>query len=169
MKTSEEIDFLEEHKEPELGSRNHSFVQARITSLLSNDERFSVFVELSLDTRQIDLTQLGLNAKSELKPDVCIYPKNVGFNEEIDELKMSEMPLLAIEIISPKQGINEILMKFKTYFALGVKSCWLVIPPLKSISVYKQLTHFQNFDFQDNELIDDLIDIRLAIQKVFTI
>jgi len=169
LEAIESDDLEENNEEPELGSRNHSFVQARVTSLLSNDERFSVFVELSLDISQIDLTQLGLSAKSELKPDVCIYPKNVGFKEEIDELKMSEMPLLAIEIISPKQGINDILTKFQIYFELGVKSCWLIIPPLKSISVYRQLTHFQNFDFRDNELVDECVDIHLAIQKVFTV
>lgn len=43
----ESDDVEENNEEPELGSRNHSFVQARVTSLLSNDDRFSVFVELS--------------------------------------------------------------------------------------------------------------------------
>jgi Uma2 family endonuclease len=72
-----------------------------------------VFIELSLEVSQIDLSQFGLKAKEELKPDICLYPKTEksGFRKR-DILKMSDMPLLAIEIISPKQGIDDILTKF---------------------------------------------------------
>ena len=54
---------LVELAEPEyqkMGSLNHSIVQARLTGLLFNDERFTLAVELSLDVTQIDLSQFGL-------------------------------------------------------------------------------------------------------------
>ena len=39
---------------------------------------------------------------------------------------MSEMPLLAIEILSPKQGIEEVLAKFPAYFAMELNPAgWL--------------------------------------------
>lgn len=44
-----------EEETPAIGSYNHSFVQARIPALLFNDDRFSVFIELSLDASQMDL------------------------------------------------------------------------------------------------------------------
>jgi Uma2 family endonuclease len=97
-----------------VGSLNHSIAQARLTGLLSNDERFTLAVELSLDISQIDMSQFGIKAKEELKPNVCCYPNSVGFKSD-DILKMSEMPLLAIEILSPKQTIDDILAKFKAY------------------------------------------------------
>ncbi len=158
---------LLEDKDQEMPSRNHSFTQAQITGLFSNDERFSTFVELSLDATQIDLSQFGLKIKEEIIPDVCLYPHSVGFKEEDDEQKMQEMPLLTIEIISPKQAISDILAKFKAYFALGVKSCWLVIPPVKTISVYSQLGHFKTFAMDMGEVIDEVIDIQFPLQKIF--
>ncbi len=75
-----------------------------------------------MDTSQIDLTQFGLKAKKELIPDLCVYP-NIVKRKRRDVLRMLEMPLLAIEVVSPQQGIEEILAKFDAYFALGVKSC----------------------------------------------
>ena len=148
-------------------SRNHSFTQARLTSLLANDERFTPFIELSLDASQMDLTQFGLKIKEEIIPDICLYPENVGFNDEDDEQKMQEMPLLTIEILSPKQAISDILAKFKAYFALGIKSCWLIVPSLKTVAVYSQPSHFKTFGMDSNEVIDNIMDIRLPIQKIF--
>ncbi len=157
----------EVNEEKEMGSRNHSFVQAKIPALLFNDERFSVFVELSLDTSQIDLKPFGLKAKEELKPDVCVYPKSVGFNDDDDDLKMQDMPPLAVEIVSPKQNLSDILSKFKAYFALGIKSCWLIVPPIKTIAVYSKPNHFRTFGMDTSEIIDEIMDIRLPIQKIF--
>jgi Uma2 family endonuclease len=123
--------------------------------------------ELSLDASQIDLSQFGLKTKEELKPDICLYPNNVWYSESTDILKMLEMPLSVIEIISPKQGIDDILTKFKAYFALCVKSCWLVMPAIRSITVYSAIDQFIPFDMKDTEVIDENLDIRLPIQKVF--
>jgi len=148
-------------------SRNHSFVQTRLAGLLLNDDRFTPFVELSLDVSQIDLSQFGLKIKEEIIPDVCIYPNSIGFNDEDDDLKMQEMPLLAIEIISPKQAFSDILAKFKAYFSLGMKSCWLVMPMFKSIAVYSQAHKSTMFDLGDTEVIDKVMDIHLPIDKIF--
>jgi len=156
----------QENEVQEMGSLNHSFVQARLTTLLSGDDRFTTMVELSLDASQIDLSQFGLKVKDELKPDVCIYPKGRFGVRRLDLLRVPEMPLLAIEIISPKQGINDILTKFEGYFALGVKSCWLVMPAIQSITVYSQTSHKTFAD--DGEVVDKVLDIRLPLQKVFT-
>jgi Uma2 family endonuclease len=151
----------------EMPSRNHSFTQAQITGLLASEERFTPFVELSLDASQIDLTQFGLKVKEEVIPDICLYSNSIGFNDEEDEAKMQEMPLLVVEIISPKQAISDILAKFKAYFALGVKSCWLIIPPIKTVAVYSQPSHFKTFGMDKTEMIDEVMDIRLPIQKIF--
>jgi len=77
------------------------------------------------------------------------------------------MPLLAVEILSPRQGIDEILGKFKAYFALSVKSCWLIIPPNQSITVYSTAEQFKTFGTNDTEVNDDKLDIRLSIARLF--
>jgi Uma2 family endonuclease len=167
MNTSVEIK-TEEHQD--MGSLNHSFVQTRLAGLLFNDERFTTLVELSLDVSKADLSQFGLKAKEELKPDVCLYPKGTFGLRRRDLLRISQMPLLAIEIISTRQYLDDILAKFEAYFALEVKSCWLVIPVLESITAYSQtLDNFKPFEISrsDAEVIDEVLDIHLPLVKVF--
>ena len=160
------IFLREDEDDDEMGSVNHSVVQGRIAGLLFNDGRFTVMPELSLDISQIDLSQFGIKAKNELKPDICLYPNNVG-GKKRDILRMPDKPLLVIEIISPEQGIREILAKFDAYFALNAKSCWLVMPEIKTITVYSQPDNFHNFDYNDTEIVDEVIDIRLPISEIF--
>lgn len=162
-------DEILEDEDQKMGSLNHSIVQAQITGLLLADERFRVMVELSLDVKQTDLSQFGIKAKEELKPDVCLYSKDkIHPNESRDVLRMPEMPLLAIEVLSPRQGIDEILSKFHAYFALGIKSCWIVTPAFKSITVYSEPNDYKLFDVKgETEVVDETLDIHLSLKKVF--
>ncbi|EDN69545.1 conserved hypothetical protein [Beggiatoa sp. PS] len=164
----EEAEILEEEEEKDMGSVNHSIAQARITTLLGSDERFEVMIELSLDASQIDLSQFGLKTKDELVPDIAVYTDYPPQPEPLDDiLIVSQMPTLVIEILSPKQRISEIFAKFKAYFALGVQSCWLVVPSMEIIDIYSQSKQHQTFTMKDSEMIDEVMDIRLPIQKIF--
>lgn len=150
----------------DMGSINHSLAQAKLACLLGSDERFTVLTELSLDISQYDFSKYGIKAKDEVKADVCIYSDDIGF-QEIDIVRMTEMPSLAIEILSPSQGTKELKEKIRVYFELGVESCWLVIPDAKLISVYAKQGGFTNFDMRDNEVVDKVMDIHLSIPKIF--
>jgi Uma2 family endonuclease len=167
-----EYEVLEDE---DMGSLYHSAMQANLTGMLINDKRLAVLVELSLDTKQIDLSQFGLKAKDGLKPDVCAYIKHSPEQQpsqgksrlDTDVLKVPKMPELAIEVLSPSQSINELLRKFDAFFALGIKSCWLVIPSLEVVKVFSQDSN-KTFDIQhDTEVIDESLDIRLPLQKIF--
>ena len=46
------------------------------------------------------------------------------------------MPLAAIEILSPTQGMRDVYVKIRAYFALHLKSCWIVNPSMKVVAVY---------------------------------
>jgi Uma2 family endonuclease len=164
-----EEEVLEENTD--MPSKRHSLTQTNLTVLLGNDERFATFVELSLDATSIDLSHFGLKNKAEIVPDLCVYQQSPPLVDEPDEdeVRITIMPELAIEVLSPTQSINELLKKIKAYFALGVKSCWLVMPALEEVRVFsQQLQHYRNFDINHSELIDDeVMDIHLPIQKVF--
>lgn len=109
-----------------------------------------------------------MKAKEEMIPNICVYDSNtVEFIEIDDVLKMSDMPHLAIEVISPRQSLTEIINKFKAYFALGIQSCWLVMPAIKSITVYSQLNQYKTFDLNDHDILDEVMEIRLPLQKIF--
>ena len=158
-------EVLEDENE-NMGSINHSIAQVRIASLLDNDERFTVMTELSLDMNQQDFSQYGVKAKDEIKPDICLYPNTMDW-QDIDILKMTEMPLLAIEILSPSQSLETLKNKVYAYFGLGVKSCWLAIPSIEAIDVYSQPKQHRTFTMNDTEVIDEFLEIHLPIQKVF--
>ncbi|RKZ71066.1 MAG: hypothetical protein DRR19_32865 [Candidatus Parabeggiatoa sp. nov. 1] len=159
----------------DMGSLYHGMAQANLTGLLIHEERFAVITELSLDASQIDLSQFGLKVKDELKPDVCVYivlpeheqTKTVE-KADTDIVKVSKMPDLAIEVLSPTQSVNALLRKFDAFFALGVKSCWLVMLALEEVRVFSKPRSYKIFDVQrDTEVIDEIMAIRQPIQKIF--
>lgn len=78
---------------------------------------------------------------------------------------MSEMPLLVVEVLSPKQSAYEILEKFAAYFALGVKSCWLVDPLTAIVAVYSTLETHQIF--AAGEVVDEVIELDLPFDEIF--
>ena len=74
---------------------------------------------------------------------------------------------MAIEILSPSQSLETLKNKVYAYFALGVKSCWLAIPSIEAIDIYSQPKQHRTFTINDTEVIDELLEIHLPIQKVF--
>ena len=54
----------EHDKSHDMPSINHSYLQTQIVlALATENQKFTPFVELSLDASQIDLSQFGLKAK----------------------------------------------------------------------------------------------------------
>lgn len=149
-----------------MASVNHSIIQARLVRLLPNEDKFTIATELSLDITNQDLSQF-IDAKEELKPDVCLYPSDFKLSMPIDLLKTKRMPLLAIEILSPRQLLEVVVSKFQAYFHLGVKSCWLVIPTQKTITIYKPNFELRVFDKWDSEIVDELLGFSVPTGPLF--
>ncbi len=166
------IDFENEVLEDEadnMGSIIHSGTQAKLTGLLLNHDNLSVFTELSLDISQHDLSQYRLKVKNELKPDICAYigpPPMPDDTFEDDLVTVSQMPELAIEVLSPRQSVSYLVRKIKAYFALGIKSCWLVMPSLEEVRVFSQPLSYKTFGVNDTEMVDELMNIHLPIHQV---
>lgn len=151
-----EISQYELERGKPMPSKLHGYVQLRIGTMLEvgYGERFTLFSELNLDLNQW-----------ESVPDLCIYPKmKIDFSE--DEIRVTEPPLAAIEILSPTQSLQELIDKAKKYFAKGVGSCWLVIPVLKNIYVFSDPATYQIF--RDGEVLKDpVLGIELELSRVF--
>jgi Uma2 family endonuclease len=158
---------MNERLEETSGSLAHSTIQSMLAALLINDGRFIAPTELTLDISQVDLNEYELESKNELKPDVCLYEKKKRREPGEDVGRMVEMPLLVIEVLSPEQKISVLINKMKAYFALGVKSFWLVIPQNETVTIYSAPTKFAVFSTPDAEIVDEVLDIRLPIQKIF--
>ena len=156
------LEEIEDQEFDDVGSYNHSTVQANVAYVLKRLGSYSVSCELSLDSSSLNKEEFSVG--SELKPDVCIYPKR-GLSKPFDVLKMAEMPLLAVEILSPRQGQFGILQKFEAYFALGIRSCWLVDTTRDNVTVYKNVTQYHTFT--DGDVVDDTLSIAVSLSEIF--
>lgn len=117
-----ELSYEEERGKP-MPSRNHGLVQAELIGQFLQQREYMAISELTLGMQPRPLT-----------PDISIYrrqPVNMSF----DVIRPTEPPLMVVEIESPGQGIQELRDKVEAYFAHGVKSCWLVVPTLRNITI----------------------------------
>jgi len=134
-------------------SFNHSYVQSTLIGALLSLKQYSVLSELSLEIEG-----------REYVPDICLYSKRkIDLLEDI--LKMTEMPLLAIEILSPSQVIQELTNKIKIYLNAGIQSCWLVVPTMRTIAVYNELETVSSYS--KDEIMDKKLDINLSLDEIF--
>ncbi|MEZ4726082.1 MAG: Uma2 family endonuclease [Caldilineaceae bacterium] len=152
----------EEQEIDDMGSFNHSLVQGNLAYSIRSHSGFSAFIELSLDASSLDKA-LFPTIKDELIPDVCAYPKTPII--DLDILQMREMPLLVIEVISPRQGGHSIVQKFQAYFALGIHSCWLVDPTTAVVRVYSP--NKPPITFASGDVIDDVVNLRIPLAEIF--
>jgi Uma2 family endonuclease len=156
------IAINEEEEFDDMGSYNHSLVQGNLAYLLRQAGKYSVFIELSLDTSSLDKDEFPY-ITNELIPDICLYPKRTTLPYDI--LRVTEMPLLAIEVISPRQGSLGLIEKFRAYFALGVTSCWLVDPALNIVAVYSSPTEHRIF--AEEVVLDEQLSIEIPLAEIF--
>ena len=137
-------------------SLNHSVIQANLIFELMKlyRDQFSFPSELNLKLSNWPSV-----------PDLSIYPK-MEIDLQNDVINMTEAPLCTIEIISPTQTINELTAKARAYFEHGVKSCWIVIPPLANIYVFSAPDQYEIFR-QSDTLTDPVLNISIPLEEVF--
>ncbi len=123
-----ELDFVSEYEQEwgkPMPSLNHSIVQSNLNYELRRrfGRDYTVLTELTLDMEPV------------ATPDICVY-SILSPNWLHDEIRKAQAPLLVVEILSPSQSVDEMIPKIERYFEAGVKSCWLVQPPLQQIAVF---------------------------------
>lgn len=164
LDTFSPMETNENEESVDMGSFNHGYLLIRLGVLFERLDVYTAVGDVSLDISKADLSKFDLKTREEIKPDICLYPKR-GLLRPKDILKMQEMPLLAVEILSPKQGLYEIVEKFRLYFDLGVRSCWLVEPVLHTVTVYSSSDEWRTFTSGD--VVDQVLQIRLALDEIF--
>jgi Uma2 family endonuclease len=164
-------DLNTELEEADMASQHHSMTQFRMAAQLAKlDQEYNGATELSLDisdpNRQEILQKYGLSQTRELKPDIALYSvKNFQFPKGIDRVQVTEIPLLAIEIVSPTQNSLEIINKLKAYFELGVKSCWYVDPLSETVRVYNKA--MESEAYHNGEVVDKTLGIKIDLNRIF--
>ncbi len=146
-------DYETERNKP-MPNRIHGAIQRKIGVLLDKyDDRYLISSEVTLDTTPAST------------PDLLIFPKKKLRWKDM-EAKEKEMPITTIEILSPSQTIDELIEKaFDVYFPAGVQSAWIIVPPLKTVSVLTPDERHQVFS--QGEVIDPITGIQIPVELVF--
>ena len=106
----------------EMPSLNHSYICLQILRQLLKNENIEPLPELTLDIA------------NGLIPDISVFPKEqIQPNFFRDVSKFQQMPILAIEVISSIQTIQELLEKAAQLITAGVKEVWTVEPHTRSV------------------------------------
>jgi Uma2 family endonuclease len=135
-------------------SRNHGLAQANLIFAFKRDGRFEVLSELTLE--------LGGHS---LVPDVSVYPRRpVDWNNDV--VRETEPPLAVAEIFSPRQGYLDVMEHVAAYLEAGVKSVWVLVPPLRTITIY----HAQEppKTFSEGKAADSATGLEVEVGAVFS-
>lgn len=102
------------HIEMSPASLIHSRIQAKLTTLLSNQLGGEVFTKLAI------ITDKGVKV-----PDVA-WSSVEYYQRHKNDIAATSAPQICVEIISPSNSQKEMRAKIKLYFKAGATEVWLV-------------------------------------------
>lgn len=139
-------------------SKLPGLLQARLIGLLyvSCGQTHTIYSELSLTLAPLFAKQV---------PDIALYAGTTPY-PATNEISVSEAPATTVEILSPTQGLAELTDKIAGYLAAGVKSCWLVLPGLRTVAVSTVPGEYRSFDHPE-KLVDPATGIELELSALF--
>jgi hypothetical protein len=146
------LSYEEEYGKP-MPSRNHAIAQARLAYQFMSQGKFEVASELTVDLQTGRFT-----------PDLALFPRR-QIDWTRDVVRETEPPLTCVEIFSPQQGTLEVMEKVLSYLDAGVKSCWVVAPPLRTISIY--LPGKDPLTFSTGRAVDPATGLEADVSAVF--
>jgi Uma2 family endonuclease len=154
-KTNAETLYELERGKP-MPSYNHAFIQLNIGVALRAryGQKFSVASEASI----------LLNDK-QLTPDISVFAKR-KMDLKNDVPKMTEVPLLTIEIASATQSQQALVDKCNDMLNGGVKACWLVQPAICAVTVLKKDANPKTFT--DGIVTDGVTGIEVSVEDIFS-
>lgn len=156
METEIEYPLTDESQDEKMSSFNHSELQSRLAFLFMAAYR----------TQYSILTELDFSfASGKTRPDLCIMPKR-KVDWLADEIVMQDVPLTTIEILSPEQSLNSLTDRiYKKHFPAGVKSVWLVVPTVQTVSIL--LPDRRQVNVANGTVVDPVTGIQLELSDIF--
>lgn len=116
LKVVKEVQTNETPSE-EMPSFNHSYICAEIIGQLYQDKSV------------LPLPELTLAIENGITPDISVFPRGQVQPDFLKDIrKFDKMPVLAIEVISPSQDIQDLLDKSQMFIQAGVKTVWTIEP-----------------------------------------
>ncbi|RYD34513.1 MAG: Uma2 family endonuclease [Verrucomicrobiaceae bacterium] len=146
------LTYEEERGKP-IPGKNHAIVQIRLGAEFLQQTQL-VFSELSL---QVGFDKIRV-------PDLCVFSHGtIDFRH--DEVNVGDPPETVVEIFSPTQPSQDVMDKLDEYFAFGVKSVWVVSPPLRHVTIFA--ADGREARFTAGMALDPVTGLMADLDKVF--
>lgn len=147
-------ELLDEFQTEDVMSYNHAKLTYRLAKSMSRyDETFDILPELEFEL-----------SHGRAKPDIAVCPLGKA-NWLRDIIRPSTPPLLAVEILSPRQALSDLTDKaLDVYFPSGVPVVWVIIPHFGQLTV---LTPAQKSTHTSGVVRDPNTGIELDLEKLF--
>jgi Uma2 family endonuclease len=121
-------EYIELSEETEvMPSLNHSWICAEILRQLFQQTQVQALPELTLE--------LG---GQPMIPDISVFAEPLLVNLRQDQIRVRQVPMLAIEVVSPKQPTADVLEKARQLQQWGVPTVWVVEPTTEAVIVLDQ-------------------------------
>ena len=154
METPDPISDYEQERGKPPPSKAHGYTQANLTIALPRyRDRYTMFSELTLE---LD--------RREIVPDLSVYPKT-DVDLIHDEVRATDPPLLAIEIATATQNTQDLLERIEFLLGAGVQSCWLVQPPLRTVTVFPG--SMDGTTVSSGSVTDPVLEIEVPLDEIF--
>jgi Uma2 family endonuclease len=144
------------YDDEKMSSYNHARLQSRLAFLvmLRYYQQYDILTELDFDF-----------ASGKTRPDLCIMSKR-KVDWLADEIVMQDVPVTTIEILSPEQSLNSLTDRiYKKHFPAGVKTVWLVVPTVQTVSIL--LPDRRQINFSEGVITDPETGIQLNLSEIF--
>ncbi len=112
-----DCEFVDGHlEERTLGEREHSVLQIALGAWFFNRRAEWKIVVMSEQRTRVSANRIRL-------PDVCLVSSDAPF-----EKVTLAPPLLAIELLSPEDRMNRVIVRLKDFLTMGIPNIWLLDP-----------------------------------------
>lgn len=148
------LSYEEERGKP-MPSFNHGAVQANLIGEFLKYREYRVVSELTLDLDGEPMT-----------PDLSLYPRT-PIDVRHDIIRPTKAPLVTVEILSPTQGSYPVMEKVGRYLKAGVKTCWFINPPTRTVTIYSADGTDRTF-LPGQQAVDPAIGITADVTAVFS-
>jgi len=125
-------------EDAEMTKRNptHSFVQANVTRIVG------VWTQAQLQPRgRVYCGEVGFllkrNPDTTVGIDVAYVDAQTAAQTPPDADVVEAAPVLAVEVLSPSDRQERIMMKVRSYLSAGTKLVWVIEPLFETVSVYR--------------------------------
>jgi Uma2 family endonuclease len=154
METQDTVSNYERERGKPMPSKAHGYIQTNLSVVLAEyRDQYTTFSELTLE----------LDGR-ELTPDLAVYPKT-EVDLVHDEVRVTDSPLLAVEIASPTQNVQDLIEKIEFLLDAGVQSCWLVQPPLRTVTVFPG--NMDSTTVSSGSVTDPVLDVDVSLNAIF--